>query len=77
MKIFLKSKKKEAEASEEEEADGDCEDDCKGEDEDDEPVYSYRAADDENNFDPAKSLRYQFQLLQDGYIQDEEPDELF
>lgn len=34
-------------------------------------------ANDEYSFDPQKSLRFQFQLLEDGYIQEEEPDELF
>lgn len=37
-------------------------------------IQNGREANDENNFDPTKSLRYQFQLLQDGYIQEEEPD---
>ncbi|MFK7946012.1 MAG: hypothetical protein AB8G11_00360 [Saprospiraceae bacterium] len=40
-------------------------------------IQNGRAADDENNYDPTKSLRYQFQILQDGFIQEEEPDELW
>ena len=40
-------------------------------------IQNGRAADDENNYDPTKSLRYQFRILQDGYIQEEEPDELW
>ncbi len=35
-----------------------------------------RAADDEYNFDPTKTLRYQYQILEDGYIQEEEPDDV-
>ena len=40
-------------------------------------VQNGRAADDKDNYDPTKSLRYQFRLLQDGYIQEETPDELW
>lgn len=36
-----------------------------------------RDVNDESNFDPQRSLRHQFQLLEDGFIQEEEPDELF
>jgi hypothetical protein len=40
-------------------------------------MQSGRDVNDEKNFDPTKSLRYQFQLLEDGFIQEEEPDDLF
>jgi hypothetical protein len=39
-------------------------------------IENGRAADDETNFDPTRSLRYQFQMLEDGFIQEEEPDTL-
>jgi len=39
-------------------------------------IENGRAADDETNFDPTRSLRYQFQLLEDGFVQEEEPDTL-
>jgi hypothetical protein len=40
-------------------------------------MESGRDVNNEKVFDPTKSLRYQFQLLEDGYIQEEEPDDLF
>jgi hypothetical protein len=40
-------------------------------------MESGRDLNNEKRFDPTKSLRYQFQLLEDGYIQEEEPDALF
>jgi len=39
-------------------------------------IENGRAANDETNFDPTRSLRYQFQILEDGFIQEEEPDVL-
>ncbi len=40
-------------------------------------IQNGRAANDQNNYDPTKSLRYQFRLLEDGSIQEETPEELW